>query len=103
MLARIVAHLGHTAVACSDTAEAIEKHALGRFDAVFADYLMSPDDGIAVLGAFEHADAYRILLTASYATVEMGDALRRGTIHEVVAKPATIADLRLVLSHAEGR
>lgn len=99
MLARVVSHFGHTAVACADATQAIEEHSLRRFDAVITDYLMLPD-GIAVLEAFEHTDAYRILLTASYATIEISNAVRQGTIHEVVTKPATIADLRLALSHA---
>jgi len=101
MLARVVAYFGHTAVACSDTSEAIEKHALRRFDAVISDYMMSPIDGIAVLAAFAHTDTYRILLTASYATSEMSNGLASGVIHTVLTKPATLADLSRVLSEAQ--
>lgn len=100
MLARVVTYLGHTAVACANTTQAIEQFALAHFDVVIADYLMTPDDGIAVLTAFVPCNAYRVLLTASYTTVEMSEALEEGVVHDIVQKPASLADLSRVLSSA---
>ena len=99
MLARIFTHLGHQSEACSDAAEALEKALISSFDIVLADYIMSPN-GVAVLSAFEPTNCFRVLITASYITVEVQEALAAGIIHEVLMKPATLADLRHVLCAA---
>ena len=102
MLARIVTRLGHEAESCTDAAEAQQKGLLGGYDVILSDYVMNPN-GIEVLRAFEHHDCYRVLLTASYATSEISDALLHGVIHVVLTKPAILSDLRSVLCAAAFR
>ncbi len=97
MLARVVAHLGHRAVTCTNPTEAIEVHSFDYFDAVVSDFMMHPD-GIEVLRAFTGQSCKRVLLTASYGTAEIRNALLDGTVHVVLTKPATIAELRNALS-----
>lgn len=98
MLVRIITYLGHEAEACSDPTYAIEHHALWHFDMVLSDYMMKPD-GLQVLAAFN--TSYRVLLTASYGTSEISDALRVGVVHLVLTKPANLADLKAACFAAE--
>jgi CheY-like chemotaxis protein len=110
MLARILTHLGHDAVACSEPAKAIEKLGFcggctaprgcsGVFDVVLADYLMEPD-GITLLKAYEGIARHRILITASYATVEIRNAMLDEIVHVVLTKPATIAEIKFAIDAA---
>ena len=68
---------------------------------VVDDYRMIPD-GITVLRAFraENPDCYRILLTASYATIEIRDAMLADDVHMVLSKPVTLQEFRSALSVA---
>lgn len=97
MITRIVTHLGHQAKACANATEAIQEAAFCRFDVVLADFMMVPD-GIAVLSSFVGCSTYRILLTASYATVEIRDAMLNNVVHVLLPKPATIRELRAAIN-----
>lgn len=104
MLALMVTKLGHSAEACSEPTEAIQKHALGMLSGVYGlvicDYLMWPD-GLKVLEEFVPTGAYRVLLTGSHLSHDMSRALAAGTIHEVLQKPVSLAELSRVLDCAQ--
>ena len=105
MLALMVTKLGHSAEACSEPLEAIQKHPLnmlsGYYGLVICDYLMWPD-GLKVLEEFAASGAYRVLLTGSHLSPEMSRALASGTVHEVIQKPMSLAELSRVLVRAAG-
>ena len=95
MLVRILTRLGHQAECCSEPATAIQQSLFESYDIVMADYVMGPYTGLDVLRAYNLS--FRVLLTASYNTTKISDALRDGVVHMVLTKPATLADLSRVL------
>lgn len=106
MLALMVTKLGHSAEACSEPLEALQKHSLsllsGFYGLVICDYMMWPD-GLKVLKEFISSGAYRVLLTGSHLSPEMSQALASGTVHEVLQKPVSLAELSRVLVRAAER
>lgn len=101
LLERILAHLGHEADPCTDSASALQKLANSRYDCVMCDYMLDgpgTPNGITVLA--QSHDSLRILFTASYLTSDVSDALRNGVVHYVLRKPATIAEIKSLLDAA---
>lgn len=53
LLARVLGGWGHEVVCATDSAEALERFAAGRFDAVLADQNLADDLGLELLDRFE--------------------------------------------------
>lgn len=95
MVARMFRHLGHSATATADPAEALGPLLeFGDFDAVFSDYQMIPN-GVAVLAAYEATQpwAFRALVTASPMTKALREAERTGIVQRLLTKPVSLSDL----------
>lgn|SRR5574343_2091353 len=94
VLMRLITHLGHEVEICTTPVEAVLKTA-GGFDIIISDYLMSPVDGLDVLGAFAAAGTgYRILLTACQPNQDISVAMFSGVVHLLLTKPITLSELK---------
>jgi two-component system cell cycle response regulator CpdR len=94
---------GHDVVAAADGAEALEllTRADGRFDLLLADIKMPVMDGIALaLAAARDYPDVAILLMTGYADQRERAHGLDALIHDVIAKPFTLADIRSAVASA---
>ena len=98
---RALAEIGHEVVAVSDGAEALERLTLDKFDLLLADIKMPVMDGIALAlaAARDHPDVVILLMTGYADQRERAYGLD-ALIHDVIAKPFTLAEIRAVVAAA---
>ena len=97
MIARALTNDGHEVVANSDGAEALEalERERGRFDLLLTDIRMPVMDGIALaLAAGRDYPALTILLMTGYADQRERASGLQALIHDVIAKPFSLAAMR---------
>jgi len=102
-VARGLTEAGHEVVAVADGAEALERLTVaeGRFDLLLADIRMPVMDGIALaLAAARDHPALKILLMTGYADQRERAHGLDALIHDVVAKPFTLAEIRAAVASA---
>jgi CheY-like chemotaxis protein len=103
MCARALATDGHEVKTASDGGEALEllSREQGRFDLVLSDVRMPIMDGIALsLAAVRDFPELVILLMTGYADQRERAHGLDAIIHDVIAKPFTLAALRGAVSEA---
>ncbi len=104
-LARALAVDGHDVVAAADGGEALDVlvRESGRFDLLLADIKMPVMDGIALaLAAARDFPDLRILLMTGFADQRERAFGLDALIHDVLAKPFALADLRRAVGEAIG-
>src|ERR1700693_1163090 len=105
-VARALGQDGHEVFAVPDGAEALDaltRHG-GRFDLLLADIKMPLMDGIALaLAAARDYPATTILLMTGYADQRERAHGLDALIHDVIAKPFTLAEIRTAVNDALGR
>jgi two-component system, cell cycle response regulator CpdR len=103
MCARALATDGHQVETASDGSEALEIliRERGRFDLLLTDVRMPIMDGIALaLAAARDFPDLTILLMTGYADQRERAQGLDALVHDVIAKPFSIADLRGAVSEA---
>ncbi len=104
-ITRALAADGHDVVAAADGGEALDLlvHERGRFDLLLADINMPIMDGIALaLAAARDFPGLRILLMTGFADQRERAFGLEALIHDVLAKPFALADLRRAVGEAIG-
>jgi len=98
---RALAEIGHEVVAVGDGAEALERLTRDKFDLLLADIKMPVMDGIALAlaAARDHPDVVILLMTGYADQRERAYGLD-ALIHDVIAKPFTLAEIRAVVAAA---
>jgi len=102
-IARAVAQDGHEVIAAADGAEALDVLARdqGRFDLLLTDIRMPVMDGIALaLAAARDFPDLTILLMTGYADQRERAHGLDALIHDVIAKPFSLSDIRKAVSEA---
>lgn len=97
---------GHTVVAAADGAEALDllQRESGRFDLLLTDIKMPVMDGLALaLAAARDFPSMPIVLMTGYADQRERASGIDALIRDVIAKPFTLAELRLSIAAALGR
>jgi two-component system, cell cycle response regulator CpdR len=98
---RGLAGLGHTVVATSDGAEALDKLKQESFDLLLTDIVMPIMDGIALaLAAGDAAPAMPILMMSGYAQERQRAHNLDSLISDVLSKPFTLGELRAAVDQA---
>ena len=103
MCARGLTMSGHEVMTASDGAEALEllKRESGRFDLLLTDIRMPIMDGIALaLAAARDFPDLTILLMTGYADQRERASGLDAIIHDVIAKPFSLATLRGTVNEA---
>jgi CheY-like chemotaxis protein len=103
MVQRGLAEAGHDVVAAADGAEALDllNGAGGRFDLLLADIRMPVMDGIALaLTAARDYPELVILLMTGYADQRERAHGLEALIHDVIAKPFSLAEIRAAVANA---
>lgn len=103
LVQRALAEDGHEAVAAADGAEALEAlmRAGGKFDLILTDIKMPVMDGIALaLAAARDYPDITILLMTGYADQRERAHGLDALIHDVVAKPFSVDEIRRVVANA---
>ncbi len=101
ILADVVAFCGHSAIVETMPIEAVAKHLLDTtVRAVLTDLMMPRLNGIEMLSIWQERrpEVRRILVTAAPQEAEVRDAHRSGLVQMVIAKPPSIADLKVALA-----
>ena len=100
---RALAEDGHDVVAAADGAEALDKltRAEDPFDLVLADIKMPVMDGIALAlaAARDHPDLTILLMTGYADQRERAHGLE-ALIHDVIAKPFSLAEIQAAVKRA---
>jgi CheY-like chemotaxis protein len=102
-VARALVQDGHEVVATADGGEALEvlTREQGRFDLVLTDIRMPVMDGIALaLAAARDYPELTILLMTGYADQRERAHGLDALIHDVIAKPFSLADIRKAVREA---
>jgi CheY-like chemotaxis protein len=102
-LARALAEDGHEVALACDGADALEQLARnqGRFDLLLADIKMPVMDGIALaLATARDHPAVTVLLMTGYADQRERACGLDALIHDVIAKPFTLAEIRRTVADA---
>jgi len=102
-LARALAELGHEVAAVADGGEALDRlgRERGAFDLLLADIKMPVMDGIALaLAAARDYPDLTILLMTGYADQRERAHGLDALIHDVIAKPFTLAEIRSAVASA---
>jgi CheY-like chemotaxis protein len=100
-LGEVLSDEGYECAVAYDAASAIDRIRAKRYDLVVTDLRMTPQDGLAVVGAARarSADTLVVLMTAFAADVQL-DAARAAGVSEVVAKPIdTVRFVEFVRTH----
>ena len=103
LVRRALADAGHDVVAAADGAEALDliNRAKPRFDLLLADIKMPVMDGIALaLAAARDDPRLIILLMTGYADQRERAHGLDALIHDVIAKPFTVAEIRAAIASA---
>jgi two-component system cell cycle response regulator CpdR len=98
---RALAEIGHEVVAVGDGAAALDRLTGERFDLLLADIKMPVMDGIALAlaAARDHPDVVILLMTGYADQRERAYGLD-ALIHDVIAKPFTLAEIRALVTSA---
>ncbi len=103
LIARALTQDGHEVVAAADGAEALDRltAAAGAFDLLLTDIKMPLMDGIALAlaAARDHPDLVILLMTAYADQRERAHGLD-ALIHDVIAKPFTLAEIKTAVNEA---
>ncbi len=102
-IARALAQDGHEVVATADGGEALDAltREQGRFDVLLTDIRMPVMDGIALaLAAARDFPELTILLMTGYADQRERAHGLDALIHDVIAKPFSLADIRAAVNGA---
>jgi CheY-like chemotaxis protein len=105
LVQRGLAEAGHDVVVAADGAEALDllNGAGGRFDLLLADIRMPVMDGIALaLTAARDYPGLVILLMTGYADQRERAHGLEALIHDVIAKPFSLAEIRAAVANALG-
>ena len=105
LVSRALTDDGHEVVAAADGAEALEvlQREAGRFDLLLTDIKMPVMDGLALaLAAARDFQALPILLMTGYADQRERASGLDALIHDVIAKPFTLATIRTAVNGALG-
>jgi CheY-like chemotaxis protein len=103
LVARALAHEGHEVVTANDGGEALDLlvRDQGAFDLLLTDIRMPVMDGIALaLAAARDYPQLVILLMTGYADQRERASGLDALIHDVIAKPFSIATIRSVVNEA---
>ena len=103
LVRRALADAGHDVVAAADGAEALDliNRAKPQFDLLLADIKMPVMDGIALaLAAARDDPRLIILLMTGYADQRERAHGLDALIHDVIAKPFTVAEIRAAIASA---
>jgi CheY-like chemotaxis protein len=101
LCARALRSDGHEVVTASDGSDALEALARGHFDLILTDIRMPIMDGIALaLAAARDYPDVSILLMTGYADQRERAHGLDALIHDVIAKPFTLATLRGAVNEA---
>jgi two-component system cell cycle response regulator CpdR len=103
MVQRGLSEAGHEVVAAADGAEALDllNSAGGKFDLLLADIRMPVMDGIALaLTAARDFPELVILLMTGYADHRERAHGLEALIHDVIAKPFSLAEIRAAVANA---
>ena len=103
LVRRALADAGHDVVAAADGAEALDliNRTKPRFDLLLADIKMPVMDGIALaLAAARDDPRLIILLMTGYADQRERAHGLDALIHDVIAKPFTVAEIRAAIAAA---
>jgi len=100
-VARALTDVGHTVTVAADGAEALDLIARGAFDLLLADIKMPVMDGIALALAAgrDHPDLIILLMTGYADQRERAHGLD-ALIHDIIAKPFTLEEIRAAVSAA---
>lgn len=93
VIGTIVKSLGHEVL--TETDPVIAAILADNFDLVISDYAMPRMNGVEFFDivAMRTPWTKRVLLTALPDVQEVVDALAKGTVHKILAKPPSIADI----------
>jgi CheY-like chemotaxis protein len=98
---RALADVGHDVTVAADGAEALDLLGRGKFDLLLTDIKMPIMDGIALaLAAARDQPELVILLMTGYADQRERAHGLDALIHDVIAKPFTLAEIRLAVASA---
>jgi CheY-like chemotaxis protein len=103
LVMRALVQAGHEVVEAADGAEALELLGRedGRFDLLLSDIRMPLIDGIALaLAAARDYPALAIVLMTAYAEQRERLGELEARIHDVVAKPFTLAEIKVAVTDA---
>ena len=103
LVARAITLDGHEAIAAQDGAEALEilVREEGGFDLLLTDIQMPVMDGIALaLAAARDFPQLMILLMTGFADQRERASNLNAIVHDVIAKPFSIADIRTAVADA---
>ncbi len=101
LLAEVAEFCGHSALVETDPIDATTKHLMVQsVRAVLTDLMMPRLNGIEMLAIWQERrpDVRRVLVTAAPAEAEVREAVRSGLVQMVIAKPPSIADLKVALA-----
>ncbi len=98
-VAIVVESMGFQALPFTDPLKAVEET---DFDVVITDFMMPEMNGIELLGVFKQKNpqAVRLLLTAANGFKVAMEAVNRGEVFRLLAKPWQLAELRAVIEQA---
>lgn len=102
-LRRLFESTGIEVVTCTDPAEAVRcLREDGPFAVVCCDYAMAPLNGAEVLSVAQEVspDSVRLLLTGAREFRVVAEAVNRGSVHRIIEKPWTSAQLLIVVEDA---
>jgi DNA-binding NtrC family response regulator len=87
---------GYEVVCAADGQEAMQKYMKGHFDIVLSDFVMSPMDGLELLGEIRKMDpdATFIMITGYPSIDSAMEAMKRGA-RDYITKPFNIDEIRL--------
>lgn len=103
LIVRALAQEGHEVVEAGDGAEALDvlTREDGRFDLLLTDIRMPLMDGIALaLSAARDYPGLVILLMTAYADQRERASGLEALIHDVIAKPFTLAEIKIAVAEA---
>ncbi len=96
LLSECLHHCGYEVTCAANGQEALNYYKSGRFDVVVSDLIMSPVDGMELLGEIKRfdPDAVFIMITG-YPSIETAlDAVKKGA-KDYITKPFNIDDIRM--------
>lgn len=99
IVGEVVASFGHEVTTATDPFQALQ--IAENFDVVVSDFSMPHMHGVDLLKAvrISNPDALRILLTALPDVDEIVEAVADGTVHQVISKPPTMAEIQEAIDH----
>lgn len=98
-LSRVLQSMGFEVVAYNDSQEAVKEE---RFDVVLSDFMMPHLNGVELLSRLreKNPNAVRLMLTAASDFKVALEAVNRGEVFRLLAKPWRLDDLKAAVSQA---